>query len=71
MDAVINSIIPIFIGQNTVLATTDENKGEALQDELVNKQMDDLGINDLTGYWQKIVDEYGGFLPDSQKGKFS
>ncbi|MEK5390795.1 MULTISPECIES: stage III sporulation protein AE [Heyndrickxia] len=57
-----------FIGQNTVLAATDENKGEALQDELVNKQMDDLGINDLTGYWQKIVDEYGGFLPDSQKG---
>ncbi|MBB2482140.1 stage III sporulation protein AE [Bacillus sp. APMAM] len=57
-----------FIGQNTVMAATDENKGEALQDELVNKQMDDLGINDLTGYWQKIVDEYGGFLPDSQKG---
>jgi len=56
------------IGQNTVMAATDENNGEALQEKLVNEQMNDLGIDELTGYWEKIVDEYGGFLPDSQKG---
>ncbi|MBS4173426.1 stage III sporulation protein AE [Bacillus sp. FJAT-49736] len=57
-----------FIGQSTAIAATDKNDGDTLQDELVNKQMNDLGIEELTGYWQKIVDEYGGFLPDSQKG---
>ncbi|PKR86035.1 stage III sporulation protein AE [Heyndrickxia camelliae] len=56
------------IGQNTVMAATDENNGDALQEKLVNEQMNDLGIDELTGYWEKIVDEYGGFLPDSQKG---
>lgn len=61
-------IFLFFIGQNTVLAATDENNGKALQEELVDKQMNDLGIDELTGYWQKIVDDYGGFLPDSQKG---
>ncbi|MGV3466232.1 MAG: stage III sporulation protein AE [Heyndrickxia sp.] len=64
-------LIVIFlfsIGHNTVMAATDENNGEAIQEKLVNEQMNDLGIDELTGYWQKIVDEYGGFLPDSQKG---
>jgi len=50
------------------MAATDENNGDALQEKLVNEQMNDLGIDELTGYWEKIVDEYGGFLPDSQKG---
>jgi stage III sporulation protein AE len=61
-------IFLLFIGQSTALAATDGSSAQSVQDEIVNKQMNDLGIDELTGYWEKIVDEYGGFLPDSQKG---
>ncbi|MBN8190905.1 stage III sporulation protein AE [Bacillus sp. NTK074B] len=40
----------------------------AIQQEMINTQLDRLGIEELTGYWNDIVDQYGGFLPESQKG---
>ncbi|MCY8232912.1 stage III sporulation protein AE [Priestia endophytica] len=37
-------------------------------DEMVDKQVDQLGIDEIKGFWNNIMTEYGGFLPESQKG---
>ncbi|MCA0147655.1 stage III sporulation protein AE [Rossellomorea vietnamensis] len=39
-----------------------------IQQELIDAQLDRLGVEELTGYWNSIVDQYGGYLPESQKG---
>jgi len=38
--------------------------------EIVNQQIQKLGIDDVQKYWDDIVTKYGGFLPESQKGNF-
>ncbi|WP_419393701.1 stage III sporulation protein AE [Cytobacillus praedii] len=35
---------------------------------IVDSQLDSLNIDELKGFWEKISKEYGGFLPESQKG---
>jgi stage III sporulation protein AE len=35
---------------------------------IVDSQLDSLNIEELKGFWEKISNEYGGFLPESQKG---
>jgi stage III sporulation protein AE len=37
-------------------------------DQLVQKQMEQLDISEIRQYWEDIVTKYGGFLPESQKG---
>ena len=34
----------------------------------VDEQLETLGIDEITQYWEEIVTEYGGYLPESQKG---
>lgn len=34
----------------------------------VNDQVEQLDIDDIKTYWDKVMTEYGGFLPESQKG---
>lgn len=38
--------------------------------EIVNEQIQKLGIDEVQQYWDEIVTKYGGFLPESQKGDF-
>ena len=38
------------------------------QQELVNEQIDKLGIDEVKQFWDDIITQYGGFLPESQKG---
>jgi stage III sporulation protein AE len=37
-------------------------------DQLVQKQMEQLDVSEIRQYWEDIVTKYGGFLPESQKG---
>lgn len=39
--------------------------------DIVNEQMEDLDLRDIQQYWDQIVSEYGGFLPESAKGSLS
>ncbi|MBA2873425.1 stage III sporulation protein AE [Thermaerobacillus caldiproteolyticus] len=39
-------------------------------EQLMQKQIDALGIDEIRQYWDDIVTKYGGFLPESQKGSF-
>ncbi|RFU65659.1 stage III sporulation protein AE [Peribacillus glennii] len=41
-----------------------------MQSELVQSQIDKLGVDELKQYWDDVINEYGGFLPESQKGSF-
>lgn len=43
-----------------------ENKTNAI--DLVNEQIDNINLAGIQKYWDQIVNEYGGFLPESQKG---
>ncbi|MFF3022798.1 stage III sporulation protein AE [Gottfriedia sp. NPDC057948] len=38
--------------------------------EIVNEQIQRLGIDEVQQYWDEVVHQYGGFLPESQKGDF-
>lgn len=35
---------------------------------IVDSQLDSINIDELKGFWEKISNDYGGFLPESQKG---
>jgi stage III sporulation protein AE len=40
------------------------------QKEIAESQLDNLGVDDLMSYWKEVVNEYGGYLPESQTGSF-
>lgn len=62
-------VLVLFFVQADVV-TAAENDEETITDELVQSQMERIGIEDITKFWDDIVTEYGGFLPESQKGSF-
>ncbi|HET7579735.1 MAG TPA: stage III sporulation protein AE [Bacillales bacterium] len=39
-------------------------------DELKDAQLSQLQLDDIRSYWENLVNKYGGFLPESQKGSF-
>lgn len=39
-------------------------------DDLKDAQLSQLQLDDIRSYWENLVDKYGGFLPESQKGSF-
>ncbi|WP_209123083.1 stage III sporulation protein AE [Alkalihalobacillus sp. BA299] len=44
---------------------------EPIEDQtFVEDQLEKLGVDEVREYWNKIATEYGGFLPESQKGSF-
>ncbi|WP_339146746.1 MULTISPECIES: stage III sporulation protein AE [unclassified Sutcliffiella] len=38
--------------------------------ELVTEQMEGVDVEEIKVYWEEIMQEYGGFLPETQKGTF-
>ena len=69
-------LIVLFLGwllfNNRVFAANEEEQADPLetisQSEVIDEQLDMLGIDKLVQYWDGIVNEYGGYLPESQKG---
>lgn len=59
-----------FMHSDAVQASETSQEMDVLQSDLVQDQMDRLGVEELQGFWDSIVTEYGGFLPESQKGSF-
>ncbi|MCJ7839350.1 stage III sporulation protein AE [Lederbergia sp. NSJ-179] len=53
---------PIQAGAQEVQPAEDEIEGT------LDRYMDDLGLEELTGYWDKIVENYGSYLPESKRG---
>ncbi|RFU61933.1 stage III sporulation protein AE [Bacillus sp. V59.32b] len=59
-----------FFQGSTVLASATDETEPIMQSELVQSQIDKLGVDELKQYWDDVISEYGGFLPESQKGSF-
>lgn len=48
----------------------ESNEEENVVEPLVDEQIENIDLGDIKGFWDSIVNEYGGFLPESQKGSF-
>jgi stage III sporulation protein AE len=48
-------------------AQAQEN-GQPITEQLVNSQLESLEMGEIKKYWDDIIHQYGGFLPESQKG---
>ncbi|WLR60468.1 stage III sporulation protein AE [Guptibacillus hwajinpoensis] len=53
--------------ESSVAAKGEE---EPLSSQFVDKQLNTLGLQEIQDYWDEVIEEYGGFLPESQKGSF-
>lgn len=53
-----------------VQASPQINQGETPKtpQQLVEAQLESLNIDELKQYWEDVIHQYGGFLPESQKG---
>lgn len=53
-----------------VQATPQTSQGETPKtpQQLVELQLESLNIDELKQYWEDVIHQYGGFLPESQKG---
>ncbi len=54
--------------QTTAHAQGEED--EPISTQFVDKQLNTLGLQEIQTYWDEVIKEYGGFLPESQKGSF-
>ena len=54
------SILFLFVGQATVYANPSEND---IEDTL----LEEISLDGVQDYWNQIVDQYGGYLPDLEK----
>ncbi|PGT87644.1 stage III sporulation protein AE [Bacillus sp. AFS040349] len=61
--------IPISVQASTTTSQETENPEMELNAEtFVNEQVEKLDVTDIKTYWDAVMTEYGGFLPESQKG---
>ena len=68
MYLLLTSFILLFCGTGAVHAVGEEGQDQGLLENYVDRQLDNLGIDELKGHWDEIVTEYGGYLPESQRG---
>lgn len=57
----------LFICPNFVQAN-ESNEQENNADSFIHEQVEHLGLEEVATFWDRIMNEYGGFLPESQKG---
>ncbi|MDH6597609.1 stage III sporulation protein AE [Bacillus aerius] len=57
-------IVPYAGAEESVPLSSEEPVAE----EVVGGQADALELHSISDFWETILDEYGGFLPESQKG---
>lgn len=63
-------VIVFFLFVPSVQANNSdqENSINISPQQLVDSQLESLNIDELKEYWESIMSDYGGFLPESQKG---
>ncbi len=59
--------ILIFIGPDHVSAQ-EQQSIESKEESTLDRYMDDLGLEELNQYWDKVVENYGNYLPESKRG---
>lgn len=66
MKPTLKVILPLLLF--ILFLTPDNVQASPPQQDLVDKQLEKLGIEEIKLYWEEITTVYGGFLPESQKG---
>ncbi|UII54807.1 stage III sporulation protein AE [Cytobacillus spongiae] len=62
-------LIYLLFIPNVQATTNEEEANETVHPEvLVEKQLETLNIDELKQFWEDVMNQYGGFLPESQKG---
>ncbi|TCP31177.1 stage III sporulation protein AE [Scopulibacillus darangshiensis] len=64
---IIAGLIILFI---ILISLPAAANGQTPQEEWVDKQLNQLDTDKIQDYWQKVITEYHGFLPESQKMDF-
>lgn len=62
---------PGFVQAEDEIQTNEELVVPLEDPEFLESQLDALGISEVSQYWDNVLEEYGGFLPESQKGSFT
>ena len=64
-------VVVSFLLIPSVQATEEESSTvetvEAGLEEMVDSQLKSLNMDELTGFWEDIMDEYGGFFQKARK----
>ncbi|QPC46831.1 stage III sporulation protein AE [Mangrovibacillus cuniculi] len=58
--------LPLTADANDTTSAADSS--QAVQDVWIQEQVEKLRLDELSTYWDEIITDYGGFLPESQKG---
>lgn len=58
----------IFIVLLAIFVPPSHIHAETPGKELIDAQLEKLEIDEVKVYWNELINEYGGFLPESQKG---
>lgn len=58
----------VFMFSFPAIVQASEDPEQKGQDHFVSEQVEKLGVSEVKEYWDNIIHEYGGFLPESQKG---
>lgn len=66
---IIAMMIYLFTTAAVVQAAPQSND-DHLQDQIVEQQLEKMGLDDIRHFWNQVIDEYGGFLPDIQQDHF-
>lgn len=58
----------LFFPPKIVQAETSQTEEASTEEQMVQEQLQSMGLEEMTSFWEEIHSEYGGYLPESQKG---
>ncbi|WP_335870664.1 stage III sporulation protein AE [Bacillus sp. 2205SS5-2] len=61
-------VLVILLCLTSSVQATENERNSQEEQPFVEQQLDELGVEELTIFWQDIIQQYGGFLPESQRG---
>ena len=56
------------IADNAHASPQNNNVEETKADDLLTESLDQVNMDELKQFWDQIIEEYGGYLPEGQKG---
>lgn len=65
-----NFVAPAYANDDTLVEEQSETK-QLTPEQIVTSQLDDLHVEELKQFWNEILSQYGGFLPESKQVSFT
>ncbi|ANC77819.1 stage III sporulation protein AE [Fictibacillus phosphorivorans] len=64
------SILLFIFFSSILFGPIDSASASSITSKMVDQQVSSMQLDEIKQYWDSISKEYGGFLPESQKGTF-